>query len=70
MVEGKCRETWDHTASLLAQQINMNRAKGKSKVSPVEQNPWRIIKTVPQFTVKGKGLEILRDAFVKSKPEG
>ncbi|MGD9128690.1 MAG: hypothetical protein PVH19_15040 [Planctomycetia bacterium] len=63
MAEARGRDAWQHTTSLLALHINMNR---KSKNDPIckpdEINPY--IKQ-PKVILRGKDLRILKDVFVK-----
>ncbi len=40
MAEGKCREHWNHTSSILAVLINANRGKGDRAVKPSDLNPY------------------------------
>jgi len=40
MAEGKARQHWDHTSSLLAQQANLNRGKGDRPRRPSEFHPY------------------------------
>ena len=63
MVEARGRDTWQHTTSLLALMINLNRTKKTDPVcKPDEINPY-IQK--PKVVLRGKDLRILKDVFVK-----
>ena len=41
MVRASQRETWQHTSTLAAVLININRQKGAKAVTPDELNPYR-----------------------------
>jgi hypothetical protein len=40
MAEGRLRERWNHTASILAVILNVNRGKNDRAVKPSELNPY------------------------------
>ena len=63
MSEARGRDTWQHTTSLLALMINLNRTKKTDPLcKPNEINPY--IKK-PKIVLRGKDLRILKDVFVK-----
>jgi hypothetical protein len=62
MAEAKSKDNWNHTSTLLALMININRDPKKQRaVKPKELNPHeQKVKDV----LRGKGLRILKDVFV------
>ena len=65
MAEAKSRDNWNHTSAILALIINVNRNPKKQRaIKPNELNPHeQKVKTI----LKGKGLRILKDVFVKEE---
>jgi hypothetical protein len=66
MAEAKSKDNWNHTSTLLALMININRDPKKQRaVKPKELNPHeQKVKDV----LRGKGLRILKDVFVDRAP--
>ena len=62
MAEGKGRESWNHTASILALIFNVNRdSKKHHAAKPSDFNPY-VLK--PKQKLRGKELRLLKDVFV------
>jgi hypothetical protein len=40
MVQGRCREAWDHTASLLAAAENQFKSEGDALTQPRDRHPF------------------------------
>ena len=64
MAEGHGRNTWNHTAQLLAMIYNAHRSKGARAMKPAEFHPLASNRHVP--AAKTKDLGILKDVFVKA----
>jgi hypothetical protein len=66
MAEARSKDNWNHTSTLLALMININRDPKKQRaVKPRELNPHEgKAKTI----LRGKGLRILKDVFVDRHP--
>jgi hypothetical protein len=68
MAEAKSKDNWNHTSALLALMININRDPKKQRaVKPKELNPHEQNK---KTILKGKGLRILKDVFVRAPARG
>jgi len=68
MAEGKGRENWNHTASILALIFNVNRDSKKHHAArPSDFNPYAL---KPKPKLRGGDLRILKDIFVKEEPNG
>jgi len=66
MVNARCRDSWDHTASLLSLIYNVNRDPGRQRaISPAELNPYAPKRKEEKIMLKGKNIKILKDIFVK-----
>ena len=66
MSEAKSRDDWRHTAALMALVANVNRDPRKQRpLKPEDFNPHE---QKPKTVIRGKGLRILRDVFVKTEP--
>jgi hypothetical protein len=62
MAEAKSRDNWNHTSSILALIINVNRNPKKQRaVKPNELNPHE---QKVRAILRGKDLRILKDVFV------
>jgi len=63
MAEGRCREHWNHTASILAMLANVNRDPKKLRAfKPDDFNPYVGTKVVRLD--KKDGFKVLKDLFV------
>jgi hypothetical protein len=66
MSEAKSRDDWRHTAAMMSLVANVNRDPRKQRpFKPEDFNPHE---QKPKTVIRGKGLRILRDVFVKSEP--
>jgi hypothetical protein len=54
MADGRGRERWEHTSSILAVLINVNRGKGDRAVKPSELNPYTARKKKDEVLMKVK----------------
>ena len=67
MSEARSRDTWRHTAAVMALIANVNRDPRKHRPYKAEDfNPHR---QRPKTVIKGKGLRILKNIFVNSETE-
>ena len=72
MAEGRDRQMWAHTSSVLALLWNVNRDPKKSRArSPAEFNPY-----VPRSARSGRGIPVtagnirlLKDIFIRPKSQ-
>ena len=68
MAEGRSREAWEHTSSILAMIANVNRSKSTSRrFSPLDFDPYRAVKKRDarrQPAVNTVGVGILKSVFV------
>ncbi|MBT4819067.1 MAG: hypothetical protein HON70_25390 [Lentisphaerae bacterium] len=66
MSESRSRDWWRHTASVMALIANVNRDPRRHRTyKPDDFNPHE---QKPKTVIRGKGLRILRDVFVKTEP--
>ncbi len=66
MSEAKSRDAWRHTAAMMSLVANVNRDPRKQRpFKPEDFNPHE---QKPKTVIRGKGLRILRDVFVKTEP--
>jgi len=70
MAEGRSRDQWSRTASLMAHLANVNRVKGPP-ARPGDFDPYEMKKKrkLPMLS-RGNGFEILKQVFVDRKGAG
>lgn len=67
MAEGRGRECWNHTASIMAVLINVNRGKNDRAVKPSDLNPYEARKREsPVIKVKMSDLKPFFEKVAKS----
>ena len=71
MAEGRSREEWEHTSSILAMIANVNRTKSTSrKFTPLDFDPYRAEKkreAKRQPVIETVDIGILKTVFVDRK---
>ena len=65
MSEAKSRDDWRHTAALMALVANVNRDPHKQR--PFQPEDFSPYEQKPKTVIRGKGLRLLRDVFVKTE---
>ena len=66
MSESRSRDAWRHTAAVMSLIANVNRDPRKHRpFRPEDFNPHE---QKPKAVIRGKGLRILRDVFLKTEP--
>jgi len=71
MAEGRCKERWRHTSSMLALHANINRDSKKraSPFTPDDFNPYSAVGKRDTIQLGKQGVQALR-CFVKDKKNG
>jgi hypothetical protein len=72
MAEGRSREAWEHTSSILAMIANVNRTKSTSrKFTPLDFDPYRAEKKreAKRHPVETVDIAVLKAVFVDSQPK-
>ena len=66
MSEARSRDAWRHTAAVMALLANANRDPRRQRAfKPDDFNPHE---QKPKTVLRGKGLRLLKDVFVRSEP--
>lgn len=68
MSEARCRQQWQHTSSLMALLVNINRDPKKGKTAkPADFNPYEV-RTAKDDRVARVSILKLKGMFSKKKP--
>lgn len=66
MSEARSRDAWRHSAALMALIANVNRDPRRQR--PFKPDDFNPHEQKPKTVLRGKGLRILKDVFVRPEP--